>query len=193
MRTALFFHGAVLPVESKEVKVVYAVNDVVLYGGEGVCKIADIEKRNFHGKEVEYYVLKPLYGSSSTVYVPTQNTTLTDRIRRILSPEEIFQLIQTMPDKKSIWIENENHRKERYQQILKKGDREELVRLIKTLYLHREAQAEKGKKLHIADEQFFREAEHILYEEFAHVLKISQDQVLPYIMEQIGTPLEEEG
>lgn len=77
MRTALFFHGAVLPVESKEVKVVYAVNDVVLYGGEGVCKIADIEKRNFHGKEVEYYVLKPLYGSSSTVYVPTQNTTLT--------------------------------------------------------------------------------------------------------------------
>ena len=36
------------------------------------------------------------------------------RIRRILSPEEIFQLIQTMPDEKSIWIENENHRKERY-------------------------------------------------------------------------------
>ena len=32
-----------------------------------------------------------------------------------------------------------------------------------------------------------------MYEEFAHVLKISQDQVLPYIMEQIGTPLEEEG
>ena len=122
--------------ESKEVKVVYAVNDVVLYGGEGVCKIADIEKRNFHGKEVEYYVLKPLYGSSSTVYVPTQNTTLTDRIRRILSPEEIFQLIQTMPDEKSIWIENENHRKERYQQILKKGDREELVRLIKTCLLY---------------------------------------------------------
>ncbi len=60
-----------------------------------------------------------------------------------------------MPDEKSIWIENENHRKERYQQILKKGDREELVRLIKTLYLHREAQAEKGKNCILPMSSFF--------------------------------------
>ena len=51
----------------------FKANETILYGNEGVCKIVDIMKRNFKGKEVEYYVLKSVYGSGTTIYVPTYN------------------------------------------------------------------------------------------------------------------------
>lgn len=41
------------------------------------------------------------------------------------------------------------------------------------------------KRLHISDESFLKDAEKLLYEEFAHVLNITKDQVLPFIMRQI--------
>ncbi len=39
--------------------------------------------------------------------------------------------------------------------------------------------------MHIADERFLNEAEKLLYEEFAHVLQIERNQVLPFILKQI--------
>ena len=84
-----------------------------------------------------------------------------------------------------IWIENENQRKEAYREIIARGDRTELVKMIKTLYLHQQQRQAIGKKLHIADERFFKEAEKMLYDEFALVLNIKQEEVLPFILEQI--------
>ena len=90
-----------------------------------------------------------------------------------------------MPDEELPWIENDIERRERCREIIQVGDRRELVGLIKGLYLHGERQRERGRKLHAADERFLRDAEKILYEEFAHVLQIKRDEVLPFIMEQI--------
>ena len=106
-------------------------------------------------------------------------------MRKALSSDEIYRLIRTMPDKALIWIDNDNLRKEKYRNILKGSDRTELISLIKTLYLHQQEQQQKGRKLHNADEQIFAEAEKILYEEFAYVLHIDRDQVLPFILKQI--------
>lgn len=71
--------------------------------------------------------------------------------------------------------------------LIKNGDRTELIRLIKTLFKHKEKQKEAGKKIHITDERFFKDAEAILYDEFAYVLGISQNQVVPFIIEQLET------
>lgn len=163
----------------------FSLGDTVLYGVHGVCKIASMEEKTMGGETRAYYVLKPVYEENSTVYIPVDNEALKAKLKRILSPEEIYALIRSMPEEDSIWVEDEAQRKDRYQKILAKGDRAELIRLIKTLYLHSQSQTEKRKKLHISDEHFMKEAEKMLYEEFAHVLCISREQVLPFIMEQI--------
>ena len=106
-------------------------------------------------------------------------------MRRILSKEEIYDIIQAMPGEESMWIEDENERKEKYKEILHRGDRMELVRIIKALYNHQQAQRSKGKHLHTADEHFFKEAEKMLYDEFALVLNIRPDQVVPFILQQV--------
>ena len=67
---------------------------------------------------MEYYVLKPIYNDTSTIYVPVHNEKLTGKMRRILSAEEIYRLIRSMPDVDSEWVENEAERKETYKEIL---------------------------------------------------------------------------
>lgn len=163
----------------------YQLNDTILYGGHGVCKIADITKKALGGTMTDYYVLKPVYHESSTIYVPMKNKTLTEKMRRVLSADEVYRLISAMPFEDSIWVEDENERKERYREILAHGDRLELMRMIKTLYMRQGQQQEKGRRLHISDERFFKEAEKLLYDEFALVLNLKPEQVLPFILAQI--------
>lgn len=163
----------------------YQVNDTVLYGAHGVCTIQEIVERNITGTPVTYYVLRPIYDPKSTLFVPVNNQTLTAKMRRVLSETEIYHLIKTIPDEPGLWIANDHERKERYKEILVHGDRHQLIQLIKAIYQHKREQEQKGRKLHISDERFFREAEKMLYDEFALVLHIQPDQVLPFILEQI--------
>lgn len=160
-------------------------NDMVRYGAHGVCKIEDITEKSFNGATIQYYVLRPVYNDTSTIYVPLGNQALTQNMRRVLSETELLALIQTMPQEESLWIENEEMRKTRYQEILAGGNRADLIRMLKALYLHQREQQEKGRRLHMSDDHFFKEAEKMLHEEFALVLGIPREQVLPYILEQL--------
>ena len=54
------------------------------------------------------------------------------------------------------------------------------------IYTEQEKRKEQGKKLHQADEQIFRRAETLLYNELALVLDIKPEQVVPFINEQIA-------
>ena len=163
----------------------YNKNDMVLYGSEGVCKVIDIIDKEMDHKVNEYYVLKPINDIHSTIYVPTQNEKLTSKIKKVLSVQEIYELISNMPNEKEIWIDNFNERKEEYTKILYSGDRKELIRLIKTLYLHQEELRKMKKRLYTVDERILKEAINILHEEFAYVLHIKKDDVVPFIFEKI--------
>lgn len=161
------------------------VDDMVMYGSQGICKIVEISEQDLFGDTSEYYVLKPLYDEKSTVFIPTQSESLTAKMKKILSQEEIYSLIKEMPDEDDIWIENETQRREKYKEILSTGDRFDLVRLIRDLYLRKQTQKLKGKKLHLSDERFMNEAEKMICEEFSHVLQINKAEVIPFIFDTI--------
>lgn len=163
----------------------YSVGETVLYGSQGVCKIVGTDEKKIGGSKVKYFVLKPVYDENSTLFVPLSNNDLMSKMRSVLSAEEIYEMIKAMPDEDTIWIDDENERKQKYQQIISQADRKKLVQLIKTLYLHKISQQEKGRKLHQCDEIILKQAEKLLYDEFALVLKIKPDEVLPLIMQQI--------
>lgn len=163
----------------------YQINDTILYGSQGVCKITGTVQKDFGGCVMDYYTLQPVYSDNSVIYVPMHNEALLRKMRRVLSQEEIYALIQAMPRQDVSWIEDENKRKEICRDILARGDRIELIRAIKALYLHQQELQQKGKKLHVSDERFLKEAEKMLYDEFALVLNIREDEVLPFIMKQI--------
>lgn len=163
----------------------FQINDTVLYGAEGVFKITDITQMDFLGEKKDYFVLNSLSKNKSAIYVPMWNENMLAKMRRVLSREEIYDIIRSMPDEELIWIEDESERITEYKDIVLKGNHREIVKLIKTLYLHREKQREEGKNLHKVDEKFLKDAEKILYDEFAYVLDIKPEQVIPFIQQQI--------
>lgn len=173
----------------------FHIGDSVLYGADGVCTITDLAVREFCGTEREYYILQPDADPHGIVYVPTDNPSLVGKMRRLLTREEINEIFaEFSPEDGSAcggespdWIENDAERKHTYEEILQSGDRRQIIRIIRALYLHRENLKKRGKKLHIADERIFREAEGIMNAELAYVLSIRPADVPAYIAEKIHT------
>lgn len=86
-----------------------------------------------------------------------------------------------------IWIPNVNERKESYKQILAGGNHLELIQMIKAIYAHKQEREAEGKRLHMSDEHFFKDAEQILFNEFQYVLKLnSKDELMQYIFNRLG-------
>jgi CarD family transcriptional regulator len=164
----------------------FSVGDSFIYGGHGICELMEIREMSIDDETRPYYVLKPVFGNGfTTLYVPVGNENLKAKMKRLLSTDEIHGFIGGMPGEDSIWIENKRKRKEFYKEILSNGDRVSLVGLIKAVFLHRQKLNAAGRKLYVSDEQFMRDAEKMLYDEFAYVLGIRQEDVLPFILTQL--------
>ena len=162
----------------------YNVNDTVLYGKQGVCVIKDIVRENFSGKPLDYYYLKPAYNESTVIYVPVENKELVGKMKKVLSSDEINDLIKEVKNTEPIWYDNEKVRKEKFNDIIAKGDRREILQLINALYINKQEREAMGKKMYASDEKLMREAEKLIYEEFATVLNIKPDKVVDYIVKK---------
>jgi CarD family transcriptional regulator len=175
----MFFNGERHPMRHHK-------NETIVYGSQGVFIIADIvEKEDYTGTLREYYVLEGAGGKDTTIFAPTDNEIVLSKMHQILSADEIHKLINNMPQEKGLWIADDVERKEQYHKILASGDRRQLIQVIKALYLQQQAQQKIGRRLRYDDEDFMSKAEKHLYEEFAWVLDIAPDQVIPLITQQI--------
>lgn len=166
----------------------FQVNDVLIYGSQGVCEIVGVEQKSIGGAKRTYFVLKPLKDQGSTIYAPTDNAIVLKKMRRLLTVRQINDLIDSMPDEKTVWIDNVNERKDCYKNLLAGGDPSGLIQMIKAIYAHKKEREAAGKRLHIMDEHFFKDAEQILYNEFQYVLKLnSKEELMKYILARITT------
>lgn len=163
----------------------FKVNDTIMYGTQGICKIVEIAEKDFMGAKKEYYVLKPINNEGATLFAPKDNEKIEAKMRRILSKEEIYKLIEAMPYEEANWVSNENERREKYKGIIACGDHVELIKMIKALYFHKEEREMDGKHLYLSDERFLKEAERILYDEFQYVLKIQKDELMNLMFKRV--------
>lgn len=169
----------------KDGEKMFQVNDTIMYGTHGICEIIDITEKDFMGTKKEYYVLKPKNDMAATLFAPVNNEKIEGKMRRILSEQEIYQLIESMPYEEANWIEKENERKEQYKKIISRGNHIDLIKMIKALYLHKQEREADGKHLYLSDERFFKEAERILYDEFQYVLNVKREELMPLIFRKI--------
>lgn len=164
----------------------FQVNDVIIYGAQGVCKITGTEEKTVGGKKKIYFILKPVGDKGSTIFVPTDNELVLRKMRRLLTKDEIHKLIDSMLSENAVWVANENERRELYKNILAKGDHMELIRMIKAIYAHKVEREAEGKRLHMSDERLFKDAEQLLYNEFQYVLGLGgKDDLMTYIFTRI--------
>ena len=163
----------------------YQTGDKVLYGIHGVCLVVELENRMIDGKQVVYLVLEPAGQSGSRYMVPTHNAAAMAKVRPVLSAEEMEKLLSSDMVRTDAWIRDEGQRKQLYRELISSCDRQRLAQMIFSLYRYRKAQAAAGKKFHMCDENFLRDAEKILAGEIASTLEISSQEAIKYLRSKL--------
>lgn len=165
----------------------FSVNEKIHYGGSGVCTIQEIATMRFGRTRERYYVLKPVYQNSSLIYVPVDNESLVSKMRPVLTRQEVDALIEEMPSVETAWEDDSQQRKLSFDALLRSNRCRDLIVLIKTLQEHKVVRAKLGKSLHVSDETYLREAQRLLFDEFAGPLGLMPAQVNGYITEKLGS------
>lgn len=164
----------------------FATNEIVISGATGICKIADIRKENFNSEPTEYYILKPVYSDNATFFLPTKNRTKASKMRHLITVEEIRDLVIASPEGEDECIDDDHLRFEKYTAIIKRCETQEIFWMLRSLHERKKTQLEAGKKFHTADDKLAKEAETLLYGEFAIALDILPEEVPAYIEETFG-------
>ena len=163
----------------------FSAGEKIVYGSNGVMEIVDIREEAIGDVKHEYYVLRELNStSSSQTFVPRANKKLVESMRPLLTKDEVMDIIKRIKDIPEVkWQKDNRVRSEYFRSIIESGDREGIVALIKTVYENGKKRSEEGKKNYLADENFMRKAERLLYSEFSVVLGIPENEVQKFIEE----------
>lgn len=154
----------------------YKVGSYVVYKRD-VCIIDNIKKSSFNSQD--YYVLIPISDASLKIDVPIDNKF--GYIRNLITRDELEKLITMIPSIPAIscndkMIDNE------YRLLMKSGNHEDLIKIIKTTYLRNKDRVDHNKKIGDKDSTYFEMAEKYLYNEFSIVLNMSYDDTKNYVI-----------
>lgn len=164
----------------------FAVGSLVLYGIHGVCKITREEQRTVDRKQISYLVLEPLDSSGSQFLVPSHNENALSKLRPILTKQELMELLHGEAVHKDAWTDDENLRKQRYRELISGSDRAALLQMVCSLHNHKKMILDNGRKFHLCDENFLKDAERILNAEFSVVLELPHNQVIQFVLDEMS-------
>lgn len=159
----------------------FSINQKVLYGSQGVCKIQEIIRKNFGADERDYYVLVGVYRTLSTVYVPLDSPVLCAKMRTLPQKDELLDILNSPAENLIAWEENKYTRHEKFVQILEKGTDSEVIALVHLLQNKNKELLAIGKHLHINDERILQESQRLIKEEIACVFELPLEKADEFI------------
>ena len=164
----------------------FNINDLVVYGTSGICKITDIvDNAPYLPKGIEkYYVLQQLSIENSVIYVPVESNKIP--MRKILTESQARNLLDTLPNIQCLKIENDKHRELEYKNIIKTTDCIKLAGMMKMLYERNKNKSDSGKKVNDTDNKYFKIARQKLFSEIAISLGKSEDEIESYIKKKLS-------
>ena len=163
------------------------VGDYVNYGNQGVCRIDGRQSLKFGSAQPkrDYYILSPVYQKGSRVYVPADNQELLEKMRPVLSPQEIDKAIASVKEDDISWISDRKQRLAKSHEILARRDEHELLQLASCFYL----KSRDGKQgLTHTDANILKKAESIIAQEFSFALNLGTEDIGAYIRQKLGLP-----
>lgn len=163
----------------------YEAGQQVLYGTHGVCRIISMEAMRFGSERRNYYVLEPAAQPGAKFYVPVGSDAAVSKLRPLMKPEELLELLHSDAVRNFPWIANESQRKLCFRELLLSGDRTKLMGMIGALHRHRRAQLAAGRKFHQSDENFLIDAEKLLNAEFSQVFGLPPTEVPAFIRKEL--------
>ena len=164
----------------------FSKGDYVKYRSNGVCLIENIGVPDFAtDSKSEYYMLRPTASQNTLIFVPSDSEILVSRMRRILTKDEIDNVIADVKNDNIEWPEGKKERLSYFQSILLSDQPVELLRLASCIHIKSGELEKNGKKLLSADVNALEQAEKLVENEFSFVLGINASEVSEYIRSKI--------
>lgn len=153
----------------------FEVGDHVIYKRD-VCKIKNLKEKN----GIDYFELVPIDDDSLKIEIPTTN----ESIKVLMTKEEVTDLINKIPSIDVVEC-NDKMIEFEYKNLISTGNKEDLIKIIKTTYLRNKERVENKKKISDKDNTYFEKAERILYNEISVVLGLDFDETRKYIIDKV--------
>lgn len=161
----------------------FSVNEYVVYGSEGVCKVESIGHPDIVGldRAKEYYTLSPVYRSGK-IYTPVDSTIL---MRSVISKNQAEELIGGIKDISGDLDVPKDAKLASvfYRDLVRSYECRKLISVIKHVFAKQRELAAAKRNVPAVDMKFFKMAEDMLYNEFGFVLGIDPKDVKVYIAE----------
>lgn len=166
----------------------FAEGEYISYSCYGVCKVEGTTMMEVPGttETRRYYVLKPVYGQSGTVYSPVDNGKVLIR-RRILTKEEASSLLEQTSGLELIQTRDKKQLEETCKMAVQSGECIEWLKVIKTLMHERILRQQQGKKMTATNERYLRTAIDKLCGELAVSLNQDKSQMEAILEETLET------
>ena len=162
----------------------FAAGDLVVYGGEGVCRVESVGTPDTSGydKTKEYYTLAPLYRSGQ-VMTPVDTRVL---MRPVMTAAEAAGFLAALPQLPPEAPEGPGQRaaKDHYHAVVTSYDCGRMAAMIKYACRRRRWARQHNRKISQLDERYLRRAEDQLYGELAVALGIDRQEVCQYIQKE---------
>lgn len=155
----------------------YKIGEYIVYNKE-VCLIKDIKTKYIN--DIDYYILSPLDDKSLNIKIPVNN----EFIRKIINKKEALNLIEEIPTIEIIEI-NDKNIESIYKQYINSSDLRDLVKIIKTTYLRNEDRLKSKRKIGEIDDQYFKKAEKLLYDELSISLDKTFDETKEFVLKKV--------
>ena len=165
----------------------YQKGDLIVYGSSGVCRVEEIGPLKGAGgvkEKRDYYTLSPVLGSG-VIYIPADTAMF---MRPVLTKEQVDALIDRLPalDEKECELSNLRQLTEHYHAAFESHQCEELLLLIKALYLRGQNTTKQGRRVGLTEMKYRKHAEELVHGEFAVALGIPYEQVPEYISARLA-------
>lgn len=166
----------------------FKIGEYIVYSTNGLCRVADIKDMSFvTGEESrKYYIVEPVKGNSSTIYIPADSEKLMGKTRRAMTKDEIDSLLTNLKGEELEWEEDRKLRAEQYHEIIMGGVSDELLLMISCIYYKKYELQKINKTLSASDSKSLEVAEKLVEEEFSYVLDIKPAEVGNYIRNVLG-------
>lgn len=159
----------------------FNIGEYVVYK-RNVCRIKEIKEKYINN--MNYYVLVPIDDDSLTISVRASNEN--NLLRKLITKKELNNIINFIPSIDIEIIDNEKNIEQEYKKMLDSGSHLDLIKIIKTTYLRNKERTDNKKKISEKDNEYFKMAENILYNEFSIVLNKSYEDTKKYVIDEVS-------
>lgn len=149
--------------------------DLIVYSVHGICKVDDICEKTISHVKKSYYILHPINEKNLSISSPVDNDKVT--MLELLTREEAEEILESFKGPGIEWIEIDRERGEVYSEIVKKGNRKEIVKIANTLMRTKKKLEEIGKKFHEKDKKLLIDIQTILFSELAFSLETTSEEI----------------